>query len=157
METEQRPHERWRGRLKNDNPRGDLSAVKKCGAKTRSGGGCCCPAMRNGRCRLHGGLSTGPKTREGRDRIRVALLKHGRYTKEAEQERPEWRELMRISMELLHQLKGLPHTSSMDCDRRKLTVSAPCQSGSCSPSGSGNQKLPMKPAMQTKSATVPAA
>lgn len=30
-----------------------------CGAKTRSGGVCQSPAMSNGRCRLHGGKSTG--------------------------------------------------------------------------------------------------
>ena len=60
--------------------------------------------MPNGRCRLHGGLSTGPKTEEGRDRIRLALLKHGRYTKEAEQERLEWRELVRGSMKILNQI-----------------------------------------------------
>lgn len=30
-----------------------------CGAKTRSGGVCQSPAMPNGRCRLHGGKSTG--------------------------------------------------------------------------------------------------
>jgi hypothetical protein len=38
------------------------------------------PAMPNGRCRLHGGLSTGPKTAEGIDRIRRAVTKHGRYS-----------------------------------------------------------------------------
>lgn len=57
--------------------------------------------MRNGRCRLHGGLSTGPKTAEGRQRIRLALIKHGRYTKEAKQERIEFRKLLRTSQELL--------------------------------------------------------
>lgn len=36
--------------------------------------------MKNGRCRMHGGKSTGPRTREGRDRIRSANLKHGRYS-----------------------------------------------------------------------------
>jgi hypothetical protein len=106
MEIEVRPHERRRGWLKNGNCPGDLRAVKRCGAKTKSGGGCYCPAMRNGRCRLHGGLSTGPKTPEGRHRVRLALLKHGRYTKQAEQERLEWRQLVRTSMELLNQLKG---------------------------------------------------
>jgi hypothetical protein len=40
--------------------------------------------------------------------MRLALVKHGRYTKQAAQERLEWRELVRISMELLHQLRGLP-------------------------------------------------
>lgn len=35
-------------------------AKKTCGAKTRSGGVCKNPPMENGRCRLHGGTSTGP-------------------------------------------------------------------------------------------------
>jgi hypothetical protein len=106
MRIEQIPHERRRGWLKNNNPTGDLSAVKKCGAKTRAGGACRCPAMRNGRCSLHGGLSTGPKTREGRARISLALFKHGRYTRQAKQERLELRELMRVSREFLHQLQS---------------------------------------------------
>jgi len=38
---------------------------KRCGARTRSGGSCGCKALENGRCRLHGGLSTGPKTERG--------------------------------------------------------------------------------------------
>ena len=28
-------------------------------------------------CQFHGGLSTGPKSKEGKERIRVAHLKHG--------------------------------------------------------------------------------
>jgi hypothetical protein len=32
------------------------------------------------RCRLHGGLSTGPKTLEGITRLRAARTKHGRYS-----------------------------------------------------------------------------
>ena len=34
----------------------------RCGAKTRSKGKCCQPAMPNGRCRLHGGKSPGAPT-----------------------------------------------------------------------------------------------
>jgi len=34
-------------------------------------------------CRFHGGKSTGPKTREGRERIRQANLRHGGYSKNA--------------------------------------------------------------------------
>ena len=55
----------------------------RCGAKTRKGTPCQAPAMENGRCRLHGGKSTGPKTPEGIERIRQAHLKHRRYTKDA--------------------------------------------------------------------------
>jgi hypothetical protein len=35
-------------------------------------------------CRFHGGKSTGPKTREGKECIRQANLRHGRYSKNAE-------------------------------------------------------------------------
>ena len=39
----------------------------KCGAHARSTGNPCQgKALRNGRCRNHGGNSTGPKTQEGR-------------------------------------------------------------------------------------------
>ena len=33
--------------------------------------------MANGRCRMHGGASTGPKTANGRERIRAARWRHG--------------------------------------------------------------------------------
>ena len=69
-----------RGWLRNGNPPGDFSSAPRCGAKTRQGTACQCPAMQNGRCRLHGGLSTGPKTVEGIERIRRALTKHGQYS-----------------------------------------------------------------------------
>lgn len=50
----------------------------KCGAKTRKGTPCQAPPVwrrledraRNGRCKLHGGLSTGAKTEAGREAIR---------------------------------------------------------------------------------------
>ena len=51
-----------------------------CGAKTRSGEPCSkFPIKGKQRCRLHGGLSSGPKTAEGRARIAAANTKHGRY------------------------------------------------------------------------------
>jgi len=66
-----------RGRLKNGNPSGDFLAAPRCGAQTRCGGSCRQPAMANGRCRLHGGLSTGPRTAAGLARSRRARWKHG--------------------------------------------------------------------------------
>ena len=52
----------------------------KCGAKTRSGVPCAkFPVEGKRRCRLHGGLSTGPKTPAGRAAIPAANTKHGRY------------------------------------------------------------------------------
>ena len=38
-------------------------------------------------CKWHGGMSTGPRTKEGIQRIREAHLKHGEETKQARQER----------------------------------------------------------------------
>ena len=53
----------------------------KCGALTRKGTPCRAPVVwdiianrpRNGRCRMHGGLSTGPRTKEGQKRSLDAL------------------------------------------------------------------------------------
>ena len=54
--------------------------MTSCGAKTRSGSPCKkFPIAGKRRCRLHGGLSTGPKTPEGKKKIADAQLKHGRY------------------------------------------------------------------------------
>ena len=56
-----------------------------CGAKTRSGKPCeKFPLASKRRCRLDGGLSTGPKTEAGRAAIAAAHYKHGRYV--------DWRE-----------------------------------------------------------------
>ena len=59
----------WWSRAKRERPR--------CDAKCRDGNPCEAPPVWNkrlvqavnGRCRMHGGLSTGPKTEEGRRRI----------------------------------------------------------------------------------------
>jgi hypothetical protein len=69
-----------RGRLNNGNPSGDYLAAPRCGAKTRAGCACRQPAMKNGRCRLHGGKSTGARTAAGLRRARTARLVHGRRT-----------------------------------------------------------------------------
>ena len=86
---------RGRNWLKNSNPAGDLTKVARCGARNRRGTSCQCPAMQNGRCRLHGGLSTGPKTSEGIERIRRAVTKHGQYSKRAQEERKNCRVILR--------------------------------------------------------------
>ncbi len=96
-EIEDEPREQRRGSLKNDNPPGDFTKAPLCGAKTRRGTACLCPAMRNGRCRLHGGLSTGPRTPEGLERSRRARWRHGVYSQETRalvaENRRRWRRL----------------------------------------------------------------
>ena len=55
----------------------------RCLAKTRRGTKCQRAAYKhNGRCALHGGLSTGARTQEGFQRISDANIKHGRQTKD---------------------------------------------------------------------------
>ncbi len=71
-----------RGRLRHGNPSGDFLAAPRCGARTRAGCACRQPAMANGRCRLHGGKSTGARTAAGLARCRTATLAHGQRTAE---------------------------------------------------------------------------
>jgi hypothetical protein len=88
-ESNEAPHARRSGRLKNGNPSGDLSLVPRCGARTRAGYPCRSPAMANGRCRLHGGNSTGARTAEGLQRCRTASLTHGQRSAAVVAERRE--------------------------------------------------------------------
>lgn len=100
----QAPSGTRRGWLKNGNPPGDLANAARCGAKTRRGTPCQAPAMPNGRCRLHGGKSTGAKTPEGRERSRLARTKHGNRTAKAKAERALYRMLTRACREMLKDL-----------------------------------------------------
>mgnify|MGYP001375376673 CR=1 FL=1 len=58
---------------------------QRCGAKCRDGHPCRAPAVwnykydkpRNGRCRMHGGVSTGPRTAAGKKSV-LAAMKAGR-------------------------------------------------------------------------------
>ena len=55
---------------------------QRCGAKTRRGTSCRRPAnKRNGRCRLHGGASTGPRTERGCAKTAAANTTTGQHTK----------------------------------------------------------------------------
>ena len=50
-----------------------MKSKKQCGAHARTTGAPCkAKALPNGRCKLHGGMSTGVKTAEGRQAISVA-------------------------------------------------------------------------------------
>lgn len=59
------------GKLVSGAPGCDLHALPQCGARTRSGHPCRHPGTKaNGRCRRHGGRSTGARTPEGLAKLR---------------------------------------------------------------------------------------
>lgn len=69
-------HERFAEDSRTRQQKGKKQARPVCGAKTRAGGTCQARAVPGKRrCRLHGGASTGPKTKEGRERIAEANRK----------------------------------------------------------------------------------
>ena len=105
-EINETPHDKRRGKLRNGNPSGDYSKAKRCGARNRHGTPCRCPAMPNGRCRLHGGLSTGPKTFEGLERIRKTATQHGRYSQEAKTEQAKFRALLQEWRDFLNEFSA---------------------------------------------------
>ncbi len=81
-------------------------AAPRCGAcSKRTGQPCKAPAMSNGRCRMHGGASTGPRTAEGVARIRRARTTHGGYTAEMAEMRRWAAELRREAREMLDEVE----------------------------------------------------
>jgi hypothetical protein len=61
--------------------------------------------MSNGRCRMHGGMSTGPRTPAGLERSRKARWKHGRYSRQAIEARKSHMQHMREVRELIEMVK----------------------------------------------------
>ena len=71
--------------------------IKRCGAKTRPGHPCGHYAMSNGRCRYHGGKSTGANKP-------YRSLKHGFYTKDAIAERKTINKLLMLSKKVIENM-----------------------------------------------------
>ena len=72
-----------------------IHQASRCLARTRRGTPCQSPAMKNGRCRMHGGLSPGaPKGNKN-------AFKHGLYTNEAIARRREVAAIIRATRELV--------------------------------------------------------
>jgi hypothetical protein len=81
-------------------PRGNpnLALAPRCGARTRAGCPCRSPAIHGKlRCRMHGGRSPGPRTPEGREKVRAARTIHGNYGAEKRAENRFLITLRRIS------------------------------------------------------------
>ena len=67
---------------------GRITCIRCKAQSSRTKEQCKNPALKGKKvCKWHGGYSSGPRTKEGIQRIREAHLKHGEATKEARQER----------------------------------------------------------------------
>ncbi len=125
-----RPPPSGNGRLGNGNPPGDLRRAPRCGARTRAHAACRQPAMRNGRCRLHGGKSTGPRTQAGLERCRRAAWRHGGRSRAFAALRHEGvvrrRRIAALSAELLERLAlerdGSPGRTCVTEKRTRITA-----------------------------------
>jgi hypothetical protein len=62
--------------------------------------------MANGRCRMHGGPSTGPRTPGGLERSRKAGWKHGHYSAGAKAERQRARASLATLRDLVALFRG---------------------------------------------------
>ena len=72
------------------NPETSVCHAPLCGARTRSGATCQYPAMPNGKCRIHGGLSPGAPRGQ-----RNGNYKDGYWIREAVEERKFIRSLVK--------------------------------------------------------------
>jgi hypothetical protein len=78
-----------------------VPSAGRCGARTRGGATCKSRSMPNGRCRMHGGKSTGPRTAEGLARLRAARTIHGEYGADARELRAMIRKLKAATKQLI--------------------------------------------------------
>jgi hypothetical protein len=73
--------------------------------------------MPNGRCKVHGGKSTGPRTPEGLERSRRANWKHGHFSHEAKAERSRMRAAT-LALRYLRMLGRLTAAKALRLRRR---------------------------------------
>jgi len=93
---------------------------QRCGAKTRRGTPCQRPArLPVGRCKLHGGTSTGPRTRYGLASLTEARTKHGKFTKE---KRAEARRFAELSSSAAYALSSMSENTAINCLDNNLTA-----------------------------------
>ena len=76
-------------------PMTHLNDAPRCGARTRGGRPCRCPAMPNGRCRIHGGASPGAPRGAANGNYR-----DGYWTYEAVEERKFIRSLLKAGLNM---------------------------------------------------------
>ena len=86
-----------------------MRQAPRCRARTRRGSLCQSPAMKNGRCRMHGGTSPGaPKGNKN-------AYKHGHYTADAIARRRSIATLIRTGKKLTADIMAVPKTQNLEC------------------------------------------
>jgi hypothetical protein len=98
-----------RGWLRHGNTPGDPDSAPRCGARTRAGTPCRAPAMKNGRCRMHGGASTGARTAVGRALCGHARRKHPAWLAAGPSERSAARRTTRITRTMTRYARAWPN------------------------------------------------
>lgn len=90
------------------------NAAPRCGARCRTRGHAPCrnPAMPNGRCRMHGGKSTGARTEVGRERCRRARYIHGARS-------AEWVGMRKLTMVVIRGTRRLEALVRLEMARRE--------------------------------------
>lgn len=80
-----------------------MDTLPICEAKSKQSGNRCKNFVTKGKrvCRIHGGRSTGARTKAGRKRQKMASWKHGMRSKEAIEENQKMSALIRASKEFL--------------------------------------------------------
>lgn len=80
----------------------DFKGVKRCGAKcrTKNGGPCAQPAMKNGRCKMHGGMFYKKET-HGRTTLRAKAIR--------KEERTFLRDMKQVNKEIEEIINERPH------------------------------------------------
>ena len=102
---------------------------QRCEARTRRGTPCQRPArLPVGRCKLHGGASTGPRTKDGLARLTEARTKHGKFTKE---KRAEARRFAEQGRQMRGELKELSCVDGSFYARVNLSDFDVCRLRSC--------------------------
>src|SRR5437016_11696652 len=119
-ELERKPTDRARARLE---ALLKANAAPRCGARSkRTGKPCRGAAMPNGRCKLHGGKSTGPRTPEGLERSKRANWKHGHFSREAKAERSRLRAAILVLRDLRDSILKAPSVPRSDTDHTRPSI-----------------------------------
>src|SRR4051812_6726303 len=98
-----------------------------CGARNRRGEACQCKKLlRGGRCRFHGGMSTGPKTAEGLARSALNLAK--------------WRAQGSEADRLIYDAQGMHENNIESLDKTTFVVPGEWIKYAHQPSAAGAQR-----------------